>query len=487
MTPDSQFDDETLWLGEPAFVQDPRGGEVHVVYQVQQKSTGRLRVRWARHSYPACETPTLADLTCPRQGKPLFSAQGVESVWEPASDPTPLFKHTLTGMSSTCNDGSPAVMYIRPAHEVDSQSDDGDKWLIHLQGGRNCTHADDCGDRWCSTGSQAAYSAGKMSSTGLPPAIRSQGIFSSESQNDFRNYNQVFVYYCSLDNWIGNAGSHLYSSQHGDYSISFRGAAIVADVIRTLKSDTGTWSDPLDVGDRVHLPDIDRATQVLLTGSSAGSIGLCHHVDRLQRHLTKENPKVRIQAVFDVTFLPSLQHEAIDWSHADSPAEYGAWLTDQWDTLRSFWQGSAAQLDQSCIKQSRPQRRKRCLDMAYVLKHHVTTPFFVSQDLNDPVVRNWLNGWKLITSEFELAQIIYDELIALGTAGLEPRSAPTAGFGAHCGIHELLSNATFFNAAIGQKTFYAMLSHWVEHQEGAVIAQADPNAGPPYAPSAGCP
>ena len=487
VTPDSQFDDQTLWLGEPALVQDPRGGEVHVVYQVMEKATGRLRVRWAKHSYPACTAPALASLSCSRAGMPDFSAQGVQSVGEPTSDPPPLLKRTLTGSESKCNDGSPAVMYIRPAFEAADQMSGSNRWIIHLQGGRNCTHADDCRDRWCSEGMQRSYSAGKMSSIGLPVGIRSPGIFSLDTHNGFRSFNHVFVYYCSSDNWMGAASPHVYSSEKGDYRIEFRGAAIVAEVIRTLKADTGTWSDPFDGEHRVWVPDIDDATQVLLTGSSAGSIGLRHHLDRLRRHLVKDNPQVAVQAVVDVGFLPSLKHEAMDWTDPDSPAGYDAWMVEQWEMMQSFWQARAAQLDQSCIQQSRPKDRKRCLDVAYVLKHHVTTPFFISQDLNDPVVWNWLNDWKLMSNEYELAQIVHDELLDLSTAGIESRPVPPGIFGPHCGAHELLSNDSFFGVSIGQKTFYQTLYDWVIQPERSEVLQADTDARPPYSQSNGCP
>lgn len=66
----------------------------------------------------------------------------------------------------------------------------------------------------------------------------------------------------------------------------------------------------------------------------------------------------------------------------------------------------------------------------------VTTPFFISQDLYDPVVWNWLNDWQLMSNEYELAQIVHDDLLDFGAAGIEPRPIPPGIFGLHCGAHE---------------------------------------------------
>lgn len=484
VTPDDQYDDQELWLGRPAFVQDPRAGEVHVVYRVTHQ--GRVRARWARRAYPTCAAPSLASLTCSQSDKPDLSAQGVNAVSGPMAD-LPLVKRTLTGPEATCNDGSPAVMYIRPGLDRGGKTAVSNQWIIHLQGGSNCTDADACRDRWCSEGTQKSYSAGKMSTTGLPPAILSQGIFSTDQTNPFRHFNHVFVYYCSSDNWVGAAGPQTHSSKNQAYSLEFRGAAIVADVIRTLKTDAGTWSDAWEGGDPVWIPDIDRATQVLLTGSSAGSIGVRHHVDRLHRQLRQDNPKMAVRAVVDVGFLPFLGHEAINWQHAASPESYDAWLTQQWETMQSFWQATQATLDQSCLQHAQRQDRKWCSDAVYVLKHHITTPFFVSQDLNDPVLWKWLDAWQLVPDTLTLAHIVREQLYDLGVAGAEPRSFAPGVFAPHCGIHELLSNRHFFDVAVGTETLYSTLDHWLNQQDPVVVIQADAEAGSPSARADGCP
>ncbi len=474
VAPDGQLDGEELWLGEPAFVLDSHAGEVHVVYRVTDQSRPGVGIRWARRAYPECAS-SLSSLNCASK----FSLHGVSK----QISGTPLLKRTLTGAEAKCNDGSPAVMYIRPALDT-GETAASNQWIIHFQGGRGCTNADDCRARWCSEWPQQSYSAGKMSSEELPSAISSQGIFSTNRNNQFRRYNHVFLHYCSSDYWIGAAAPHTYSGDNYAYSIEFRGAAIVDDVIGTLKDDAGTWSDPLPSGDPVWLPDIDRATHVLLTGSSAGSIGLRHHVDRLHEQLRQANPNVIVRAVVDVGFFPFLGDEAIH----SSPGiyDYDKWLTDQSNITEFFWQTQQTARDQSCMRHTQPRDQKQCLDPVYVLKHHITTPFFISQDLHDKVWSKLLRDLQLIPENLALQKTVYDQLHDLGVAGIEPRSFSPGVFAPHCNEHEFLSNANFFKVAVGNDTLHATLSHWFNQQDPVVVIQDDNNSRPSYALSKGC-
>src|SRR5688500_9145568 len=56
-----------------------------------------------------------------------------------------LWRVTLDDPAAVCNDGTPAVMYVRPASSPEFAND----WVFYLQGGSTCTDLETCAVRWC--------------------------------------------------------------------------------------------------------------------------------------------------------------------------------------------------------------------------------------------------------------------------------------------------------------------------------------------------
>lgn len=99
---------------------------------------------------------------------------------------------TLNDPKAVCNDGTPAVIFIRSA------ATNSDRWVFHLQGGGSCAEHD-CAERWCEN-------MNLMSSTNAPEAVIEEGLFSLRNDNVFADANYVFVPYCSSDNHVGTSG-----------------------------------------------------------------------------------------------------------------------------------------------------------------------------------------------------------------------------------------------------------------------------------------
>src|SRR5690349_14841225 len=185
----------------------------------------------------------LSPALCPA-GSP-FNLQPTFTQFLPGQAGIPLLRRTINlGIypEARCNDGTAAVMYIRPANAAYNNNpivNPSRKWLIFLDGGGGCRDADECLlDRWCSGSGQVFDRAGKMSSAGAPAAIRGFGIFSLQppapAVNQFADYNHVLVHYCSSDNWIGSSQLAGVSTSTGTaYDIRFEGEAIVNAVIST--------------------------------------------------------------------------------------------------------------------------------------------------------------------------------------------------------------------------------------------------------------
>jgi len=53
------------------------------------------------------------------------------------------------------------------------------------------------------------HSTGFIKERGVKKSIEGNGIFMQTPLNNFAGWNQVFVYYCSSDDWEGSASNSL--------------------------------------------------------------------------------------------------------------------------------------------------------------------------------------------------------------------------------------------------------------------------------------
>lgn len=160
---------------------------------------------------------------------------------------------------AVCNDGSPGYFIYRPGFGPAAK-----RWMIHLQGGGSCSSAAECAAR-------QVDSPDLMTSTdvtdGAVFTTKLAGFKSaSPTENpDFHDASFVQIHYCSSDQWGGDlpavAGAPTTEMAHWH----FRGRAIAAAAVAELM--------PLGLG---------AADEVLLTGSSAGGMGVANNADDLR-------------------------------------------------------------------------------------------------------------------------------------------------------------------------------------------------------------
>lgn len=440
----------------------------------------------------------------------LAAAQALSAALCPAGGPInlqPTFTQFLAGQpgipllrrtidlsdfpEARCNDGSAAVMYIRPANAAYNGNpivNESRKWLIFLDGGGGCHDADQCLlDRWCGGGGQVFDRAGKMSSLGAFPAIRGFGIFSLQPPapfvNQFADYNHVLVHYCSSDNWIGSARHTGINTSTGTaYDIRFQGEAIVNAVVSTLINGP-VGADPAVAAAfyNTTVPNLQGAREILLGGESAGGGGLRHHVDRLYTLLQAAvaDPEVKIRAVVDAGAPPGLWDPAISWADPYSPGDYPHnLLINVEPPVRSFWGANDSALDASCLDPawaaahnligSHPQI---CYDTTYTLMNHITTPVFLRQDINDPLSNQRYIDWALYATPdaFWSAQFGQLNLFASYTpaaGGLEPPLAAPGVQGIHCNRHVAIQTNDGFYAhnvigpGVPARSFHDLLAAW---------------------------
>lgn len=435
----------------------------------------------------------LSPALCPA-GSP-FNLQPTFTQFLAGQPGIPLLRRTIdVGIypEARCNDGTAAVMYIRPANAAYGGNpivNPSRKWLIFLDGGGGCRNADECLlDRWCSGGGQVFDRAGKMSSAAAPAAIRGFGIFSLQppapAVNQFADYNHVLVHYCSSDNWIGSSQLAGVSTSTGTaYDIRFQGEAIVNAVVSTLLNGP-VGADPAVAAAfyNTTVPNLQAASEILLGGESAGGGGLRHHLDSLYTLLQAAvaDPEVKINAVVDAGAPPGLWDPAISWADPYSPGDYPDNLLTQVEPpVRSFWGANDSALDASCLDPawaaahnligSHPQI---CYDTTYTLMNHITTPVFLRQDINDPLGKQRYVDWALYATsdDFWSAQFAQLNLFAGYTpaaGGLEPPLAAPGVQGIHCNRHVAIQTNDGFYAhnvtgpGVPARSFHDLLVAWL--------------------------
>ena len=409
----------------------------------------------------------------------------------------PLLRKTIDTQAhpeARCNDGSPAVMYIRPANAAFGGNPivtESSKWLIFFDGGGGCRDADDCLlTRWCGGGGRIFDRAGKMSSRRAPGAIQSPGgIFELNPGgglvNEFAEYNHVLVNYCSSDNWVGSSRLRGVSTSTGTgYDIRFQGEAIVNAVIETLLNGP-TMADPFPAARyyRTPLPRLDAAELVLIAGESAGAGGVRHHLDRLRDELLLLSPQMDVRGVLDAGFAPDWSDAGISWANPFSPGDYRDNLLSEVEpAVRSFWGAGDSALDATCLDPlyrpphdaigSHPQV---CYDNTYTQLNHVTTPVFVRMDINDPLAADRYSQWQAFATADDYWAAQFDQLrlfasFVPGVAGTPPLEAPVAVPGVqgpNCGKHVAIQgNAGFFRDQVvgpgsSGLSFHDLLFNWV--------------------------
>lgn len=276
----------------------------------------------------------------------------------PGSD---LMKVTLDAPRAVCNDGSPAVIYVRPAP---TGSANADRWILWLESGGGCNSATACRSRWCGD------TIAKMTSRFAPDGIRGNGIFADRPANDFADWNHVVAYYCSSDSWSGRQRT-LAIDDTGTtprYELYVHGAYIVDEIINALK--TGAESDD----GSMSMASIDDASMFLLTGTSAGAGGVRSNADRVGEILRQTNPSVDYRIIVDAGVAP------VDPHPPELPETDALAMLDFKHELIVNWRNGAT--DESCLEYHDGDERW-CSENSHLMFHHITTPAFVKQDLRD--------------------------------------------------------------------------------------------------------
>lgn len=290
--------------------------------------------------------PLLPLLACDAPPTPAPEVLGEETASLGCIDPVttpppgePLVKRSIrnaVARGAVCNDGSVPSYYVRRGVGCGAR-----RWLLHLEGGGAC-YPPACPDR-----------GGRLLSSNDDPESMTgnRGLLSNDpvENPDFFTANQVFFSYCSSDAYTGDKGG---TGVAGDYH--FRGSRIVQAVIEDLANPEVTPG-----------PTLAQASDILLSGGSAGGAGVLFNLDRLGAAF----PGKRVRGFSDAGW-------AVDTLHYDPPSLS---TVDESAVFADFWNSTG---DASCAT-AEVEHPGRC-GVGETLYPHLSTPVFVHQDQYDP-------------------------------------------------------------------------------------------------------
>ncbi len=381
----------------------------------------------------------------------------------------------LNAPGAVCNDGTPAYLYVRPARAgaVEPDGPSANRWVIHFEGGGGCSSYDGCLERWCGVG---FYTAHQMSTTYEDDAISRGGLLERNSVNRFADRNTVMVNYCSSDGWQGQKTDAVLRSETDAtkaYTVHYRGATIATAAIEALLAGVA------------GMPKLSEATDVLISGDSAGATAVRTHLDRIAARLRAVNANIRVRGNMEATFYPDLNGKQGFPAGDPKDPPYGS-------KTAAFEKENALlnhQLDDSCVA-AHPGAKYLCSESGYVELNHLTTPFFQIQDLSDPgMFENYVDAGAPFT-QAQVSQYLHDQLVALGTlrnTAVE-KAAMTATPGAAgrlCGVHVMWGDTDGF---LGRKirtgpgataySYYELLWNWMTGASPSTVLAPKPPLSP---------
>ena len=171
----------------------------------------------------------------------------------------------LTDSLARCLDGTPGGYFWLPASERES----AEKWVLSLQGGGECADVTSCTNAMTSSLGSSKYFPKSYDMSGEWAQLNQ----ASAGSTPFAPWNHVRLEYCTQDLWTGLRKEKSPEA----YDMYFAGHLIFRAVL-----------DSLDAGS----PSLKDAREIILTGESAGGIGVWPNLD----YLAERYPKARVVA-----------------------------------------------------------------------------------------------------------------------------------------------------------------------------------------------
>jgi hypothetical protein len=317
--------------------------------------------------------------------------------------------------NALCNDNTIAAYYFRPSTSGST------RWIFDLEGGDECHD-----DATCQVTRTNSYK--NTTSIGWK-VTKPQGIISTDPTYNptFYDANTVKVHYCSSDYWSGaKMATTAFMPSNADSGWTFEGRAIAVAALT-------------DVAAHASTNGFNAMTDILLTGSSAGGLGLVYIINDLTPLLPKQATKLlAIDAGFSLQIDSFKKNAPPTYMSSDNP------VSDIVTAGITFWNGHG---NTNCWKAATTeQEQETCYDTSQMLlnSNYVTKRAFIAQSEldTDQLSQHKFNG--SITQD--TAHTTYaTEFVDAMKAALSLTSPPDSIFAPQRLTHDLMATNTEFS------------------------------------------
>jgi len=295
--------------------------------------------------------------------------------------------HDAQARNAVCNSGESARMHVRPGSGAHK-----DDWLIYFKGGGSCWSEESCATRW--------EEDRVLMRTPDPQQLRTDGLFSNSAKKnpDFHDWNVVFVWSCTSDQWMGNRGA---SDATGGFH--FRGAAVVDAVVEDLlKRPPG------------GLPSLEDAGTLIVAGASAGTGAVRAHGDSIAKTVGADRTFLLHDSGIEPNVVPGFDDV----------------LAKVYRDRYAYWK---AEPNDACVAAEKDPAT--CMDNMVIVTKYLKHPVFANMDQLDGKATKRQELERGSKDEDKLARAVRDVLLTDAFAGaysLRRRS------------HTLVTTDTFF-------------------------------------------
>lgn len=247
-----------------------------------------------------------------------------------------------------CLDGTNAGYYFRPNKSTKNPN----AWVFYLQGGGLCVEPIDCYKRKKSGLGSSSYWGQTVN--------QPNGVLSNDPNlNPFYDFNHVYIRYCSGDTHTGTDGNG--TSLLG---FTFAGHLILEAVVRHLKATT----------------EIASAPQMLISGGSAGGIGVFNNLD----WFASQFPKTKVKGLPEAGYFFSPNIVLYEEWILGINTPYGKIAADYLSTWFNSYH------DPDCVN-AYPDNPKWCW-LAGLVYPHVQTEMLIANNIFDSSQLQFV-GW----------------------------------------------------------------------------------------------
>ena len=255
-------------------------------------------------------------------------------------------------------------------------------------------------------------------------------------------------------------------------------------MIDTLLQAAGTVSYDPDqtTGPKpaISMPSLAMATDVLVSGASAGSHGAAYHADGIGDTLRAANPALaNYRVVLDTGPGPWLATKPFAGACAAQTLvnpgfvcttnDYTGYFKEYQDQIVRGFYGARDDLEASCWTQhSATGDDWLCTDEIPVILNHLQTPFFTRKDLQDPLTTptSVANGFG---TQLDYGLEVSGQMLAFSSGAWAPEEPVTyvpGYFGPQCAWHEGIDvDRPFFRqksmAGAVPRRFVQVLGNWI--------------------------